>query len=141
MHRVLGLAALTRLPLFAVLPSELDAAKCSATGDGLSRARAGVPASFRIKAADGFGNVRHMGGDAFEVRVSRSGAGISASTVNGTVDDVGAGVYAAAYVVNFSGTFEVAVTSAGEQLHLERHRQIAVPSWSHPACRKSLKRR
>ena len=39
----------------------MEGSKCTATGDGLSKARAGVPASFNIKAADRFGNRRSTG--------------------------------------------------------------------------------
>ncbi len=45
----------------AVNAAPMEGSKCTATGDGLSRARAGLPASFQIKAADLFGNRRSTG--------------------------------------------------------------------------------
>lgn len=38
-----------------------DAAKCTASGDGLSKAQAGISAAFHIKAVDCYGNRRNSG--------------------------------------------------------------------------------
>ena len=89
----------------------MEGSKCTATGEGLSRARAGVPAVLQIKAADRFGNrrstgmltlrsprlqaTRHgvltaalirAGGDKFDVKVQRTGKGSTSAAVKGKVE-------------------------------------------------------
>ena len=50
--------------MIAVNAATMEGSKCTATGDGLSKARAGIPASFPIKAADPPGNRRSTGAPA-----------------------------------------------------------------------------
>lgn len=38
-----------------------QAGKCTASGEGLSKAQAGIPAAFQIKAVDCYGNRRNSG--------------------------------------------------------------------------------
>lgn len=96
----------------AVLPAALAADQSTCKGDGLSRAVAGVPAAFSIRAGDRFGNVRTNGGDDFRVTVTSVDTESANSIVTGKVDDLGQGAYRAQFVVNFGGAYHVAVTSA-----------------------------
>ncbi|KAK9829410.1 hypothetical protein WJX72_005680 [[Myrmecia] bisecta] len=96
-----------------VRPTDLDACRCTASGPGLSKSRAGQPAIFHITAADRFGNQRSSGGDSFEVSVAQTDAG-GRAVVAGKVEDTGQGAYRVQYAVNFAGTYRVAVTAAGE---------------------------
>ena len=47
--------------MFAVGAAAMEGSKCTAMGEGLSKARAGLPAVLQIKAADRFGNRRSTG--------------------------------------------------------------------------------
>ena len=57
-----------------------------------------------------------VGGDKFEVKAKRVGKGFTAAVVAGKVEDMGDGVYRALCVPNFTGTYEIHVTSKGAQL-------------------------
>ena len=73
-------------------PADLCAERTSCEGEGLGRARAGVPATFKILACDRFGNRQTAGGDDVRVQVSTA-AGDRQASVPGTVMDMGRGVY------------------------------------------------
>lgn len=47
--------------LCAVQAAKTEAGKCTASGEGLSKAQAGIPAAFQIKAVDCYGNRRNSG--------------------------------------------------------------------------------
>lgn len=73
-------------------PADLCAESTSCEGEGLSRARAGVSATFKILGCDRFGNRQTAGGDDIRVQVSTA-AGERQASVPGTVMDMGRGVY------------------------------------------------
>ncbi|KAK9842203.1 hypothetical protein WJX81_000327 [Elliptochloris bilobata] len=82
---------------------------CRAKGLGLSRALAGSPGTFEIKARDEQGNKRLCGGDTFAVRLEGPRA------VTGSVEDREDGTYAARYCTTFAGSYQLHVTNdAGE---------------------------
>jgi hypothetical protein len=45
----------------AVQAAKTEAGNCTAGGEGLSKAQAGIPATFQIKAVDCYGNRRNSG--------------------------------------------------------------------------------
>lgn len=60
-HNIMSLSYVSAVG--AVQAAQTDAGKCTASGACLSKAQAGRPASFHIKAADSFGNRRTSGAD------------------------------------------------------------------------------
>ncbi len=95
----------------AVLPGDLEPCRCTCTGEGLAHATAGQLASFRIHTLDGFGNTRTPGGDAFQVSAQSTEEGLQLEAVAGRVEDLGQGMYRAAYTATVAGSYEVAVTA------------------------------
>jgi len=95
----------------AVLPGDLEPSRCTCSGEGLAHATAGQLASFRIHTLDGFGNTRTPGGDAFWVSAQNTEEGSQLEAVAGRVEDLGQGMYRAAYTATIAGSYEVAVTA------------------------------
>jgi len=102
----------------AVLPGDLEPCRCTCTGEGLAHATAGQLASFRIHTLDGFGNTRTPGGDTFQVSAQSTEAGTQLEAVAGRVEDLGQGMYRAAYTATTAGSYEVAVTALNGETSL-----------------------
>lgn len=99
--------------IFAVLPGALDPSKCTCSGEGLAHAIAGQPISFRVHTLDLHGNTRTQGGDTFTVTAQLQGdTGTISGSHHGTVEDLGQGVYRAAYTATAAGSYEVSVASS-----------------------------
>lgn len=102
----------------AVLPGTLDPYKCTCSGEGLAQATAGQPTSFRIHTLDVHGNARTQGGDAFAVSAQlQGGTGQTSEGLQGMIEDLGQGIYRAAYTATAAGSYEVSVTSSDGRLH------------------------
>lgn len=98
----------------AVLPGTLGPSRCTCSGEGLAHATAGQVTSFRIHTLDVHGNTRTQGGDAFTVSAQLQGdTGATSGSLQGTVEDLGQGIYRAAYTATTAGSYEVSVTSDG----------------------------
>ncbi len=111
----------------AVLPGDLEPCRCTCTGEGLAHATAGQLASFRIHTLDGFGNTRTPGGDAFRVSARATEEGSQPEAVAGRVEDLGQGMYRAAYTATVAGSYEVAVTALNGETSLNAS---GPPLWS-----------
>ena len=97
----------------AVLPGTLDPSKCTCSGEGLAHATAGQPTSFRVHTLDLHGNTRTQGGDAFTLSAQLPGdSGSISGSLQGTVEDLGQGIYRAAYTATAAGSYEVSVASS-----------------------------
>lgn len=97
----------------AVLPGALDPSKCTCSGEGLTHATAGQPTSFRVHTLDLHGNTRTQGGDTFTVSALLQGdTGPSSGSLHGTVEDLGQGIYRAAYTATAAGTYKVSLISS-----------------------------
>lgn len=97
----------------AVLPGALDPSKCTCSGEGLAHATAGQPTSFRVHTLDLHGNTRTQGGDIFTVSAQLQGdTGQTSGSLHGTIEDLGQGIYRAAYMATAAGSYEVSVTSS-----------------------------
>lgn len=97
----------------AVLPGSLDPSKCTCSGEGLAHATAVQPISFRIHTLDLYSNKRTQGGDSFSVTAQLQGDMASDfGSLQGTVEDLGQGIYRATYTATAAGSYEVRVTSA-----------------------------
>ena len=100
-----------------MLPGSLDASKCTCSGEGLGHATAGHPTSFRIHTLDLYGNTRTQGGDSFTVTAQLQGAtGSGSESIQGMVEDLGQGIYRAAYTATAAGSYDVSVTSSDGRL-------------------------
>jgi hypothetical protein len=111
----------------AVLPGDLEPCRCTCTGEGLAHATAGQLASFRIHTLDGFGNTRTPGGDTFQVSAQSTEEGSQSEAIAGRVEDLGQGMYRAAYTATIAGSYEVAVTALNGETSLNASR---LPLWS-----------
>ena len=101
----------------AVLPGALDPSKCTCSGEGLAHAIAGQPTSFRVHTLDLHGNTRTQGGDSFTVSAHLQGdLGSISGSLQGTVEDLGQGIYRAAYTATAAGSYQVSVTSSDGRL-------------------------
>lgn len=110
------------MTIHAVLPGSLDASKCTCSGEGLGHATAGQPTSFRVHTIDLYGNTRTQGGDFFTVNAQlRGDTGPGSGSLLGTVEDLGQGIYRAAYTATAAGSYDVSITcSEGRLGFLER---------------------
>jgi len=111
----------------AVLPGDLEPCRCTCTGEGLAHATAGQLASFRIHTLDGFGNTRTPGGDTLQVSAQSTEEGSQLEAVAGRVEDLGQGMYRAAYTATVAGSYEIAVTALNGEMSLNASR---LPLWS-----------
>ncbi|DBA83503.1 TPA: hypothetical protein ACH3X2_006431 [Trebouxia sp. C0005] len=94
-----------------VLPGDLEPCRCTCTGEGLAHATAGQLASFKIHTVDGFGNTRTPGGDILQLSAQSTEEGSQLEAVAGRVEDLGQGMYRAAYTATVAGSYEIAVTA------------------------------
>jgi hypothetical protein len=115
----------------AVLPGDLEPCRCTCTGEGLAHATAGQLASFRIHTLDGFGNTRTPGGDTLQVSAQSTEEGSQLEAVAGRVEDLGQGMYRAAYTATVAGSYEIAVTALNGEMSLNASR---LPLWSAWGC-------
>lgn len=100
-----------------MVPASPDPSKCTCSGEGLGHATAGQPTSFRVHTLDLYGNTRTQGGDTFTVTAQLQGdAGSGFESLQGTVEDLGQGIYRAAYTATAAGSYEVNVTSTDGRL-------------------------
>jgi hypothetical protein len=89
-----------------VVASESEAGNCVASGDGLARADAFLPASFEIQTFDAFGNQRYEGGNTFTAKIVHSDASESVSC---SVQDNKNGTYACRYTVVGHGLYSLSI--------------------------------
>lgn len=113
--------------MHAVLPGDLEPCRCTCTGEGLAHATAGQLASFKIHTVDGFGNTRTPGGDILQLSAQSTEEGSQLEAVAGRVEDLGQGMYRAAYTATVAGSYEIAVTALNGETPLNASR---VPLWS-----------
>ena len=123
----------------AVLPGDLEPCRCTCTGEGLAHATAGQLASFRIHTLDGFGNTRTPGGDTFQVSAQSTEEGSQSEAIAGRVEDLGQGMYRAAYTATVAGSYEVAVTAPNGETSLNASRLSLWSAWGR--CRYRQKRK
>uniref|UniRef100_A0A7S0EWB6 PA14 domain-containing protein n=1 Tax=Hanusia phi TaxID=3032 RepID=A0A7S0EWB6_9CRYP len=87
----------------SVFPARTSGVLSIATGQGLSLATAGVPASFTIQAKDHLGNVKTTSDDVFVVRARFNGIHDDINKKNriGIVTNIGPGLYSASYTATW----------------------------------------
>lgn len=108
----------------AVLPGHLNPPKCTCSGEGLSHALAGQVTSFKIHTMDCYGHIRTQGGDAFSVSAHLLEETASDKpAIEGKVEDLGQGLYRAAYTAKISGSYEVSVTALDGRAHAQSRPQ------------------
>ena len=84
------------------------AANCKISGDGLSIAVAGEPATFIVTAYDQYGNEYPFGGSQVQATIS------GPASVTPTVTDLGNGQYLVSYMLTKSGAYNITLSFDGQ---------------------------